>query len=191
MKGHTHAIDTRQQLHNLLGLTENDIRKAALQYQVFGNTDGLITSREKLHLSIPTVVSEKYDEREKMVFYAELCDALIWTDGEDPFFNRYIRPCSKRLFSATREAEIQSYLELAQSKLKVSRSSDFDGLELMTIASVASHNTIPVTRNRSVAPLTDGHALAQKDIAEIQQWNLWPNITRDLPATVEKGKADL
>jgi hypothetical protein len=111
LRGSARAIDVRERLHGILDAAEGDIRRAALQFQARGSSDGMICRREELFTSLPALVGERQWRPD---MYAALCDCMIATDCDSMFWNRYVRPGGRRVFAPQREAAMAARYALVR-----------------------------------------------------------------------------
>jgi hypothetical protein len=177
MKASANSISVRQQIHGILDVTENDIRRTALQYQVQKGRDGIMSREEELFLSIPTLVRERDWNPE---VYSSLCDCILATDCNSQFFDAYMRPPVPRVFAPEREEAMAARYEFVRDAIPMSHCNHDERLDAVEIGVVASRNLVPITRHRSGPSLSGRHSLTQGQIAEMASWNLWPRIDVDV-----------
>jgi hypothetical protein len=114
MVGTAHLLDVQGEIRAILAFTDNDIRRAALQYQARRGCHGLVDRREELWLSAPIAAAERQFDRH---FFSNFCDCLLYADCDDVFFDPYVRPLGSRLFSKEREDALQGRFEFIQAKI--------------------------------------------------------------------------
>jgi hypothetical protein len=131
----------------------------------------MISRREELFNSVPEIVKERKWSPE---MYSTLCDCFLVSDCDDKFFDHYLRPGGRRVFSPLREAEMTARYELVREVIPGLHCRNDEKHIAMEIAFVACTNLIPVTRRRSRPSLSGPHLLKQNHIAEIASWKLWP-----------------
>jgi hypothetical protein len=180
MRGFTQTIDCPQQIQTILKVTGNDMRRTALQYQVAKGPDGLLDSCEHFFLSIPRLVCEHRTDKEKREWYSVFCDTVIWADFDFPFFKKYMRGYGERLFSAEREMTFWDRAEMISEKLPCSNRSDFDCIEMMTLAFFACKHATAVTGDASIPVISGQHSLTPIDVEDIVQWDFWPRLEKEV-----------
>jgi hypothetical protein len=117
--------------------------------------------------------------------YAALCDCLIATDCDSPFWDSYVRPGGRRVFAREREAEMELRYAMVKETMPGGHCVSDEKVRAIEIAVVACRNLVPITRHRSVPAISGPHALTQSQIAEIASWKLWPRIGMDLTESEE------
>ena len=175
MRGSTGSLIARQQIMNLLEITGGDIRRTALQFQVFPAADQVIDRREKLFLSVPTIVAERENSPE---WYALLTDLVATCDCDNPILDRYLRPCSQRLFSAEREQTANEYYRRTHELLQFN-TDDRDAEMMVSFLYDACHNVTSVTRRRCVPPFSGKNKFSNENVQEVLAWKWWPHAARD------------
>ena len=184
MRGSGNSLLATQQILNLLNITDNDVRRTALQFQVFPSPEQVIDERERLFLSVPTLVSEREGDPE---WYSLLCDVVCSSDCGDAAFRRYMRPCSARLFSSERETLAGEYYNRTCEMIQFT-SGSADTEMMVSFLVDACHNTTKVTRRRCVPPFSGKNTFSNGNVAEVLTWKWWPHAARDLdpPSTCDK-----
>jgi hypothetical protein len=171
-----------------LKVTDNDIRRTALQYQIAKGSDGLLDPCERFFMSIPALVCEQRTEKEQMEWYSLLCDIVLWADFDFAFFGKFMRGFGARLFSDEREITFRDRIELISTKIPCTHCSDFDAVEMLSLASVACKNADVVTGNASVPVLSGRHSMNAMDVEDVCGWGLWPLFEKEL--NLEKKKEE-
>ena len=173
MKGRSRTIVAQQEIQSLLSFSDNDMRKTALQFQVFPKGEQMIDRRENIWLSIPKVVDEKSAHLE---WYSLLCDTVAVSDCDDLFLDRYMRPCGERIFTEQREQLGNEYYEKTHSKLKFI--SDGDDRELMiSFLCESCKNCVSITRRHCVPPFSGKNRFSDADREEVLNWKWWTRIS--------------
>lgn len=188
LKDSINEFSTNQAIHSLLSFTDQDIRRTALQYQVWNNESNSLLSRDQqIYLSIPFCVQKKENIKEKREFYADICDLFISVNHDDQIFNSYIYPISSDFRSPRREKSFKTYADFAKTRVKHQNYGVFEDLELTEIVYQACINDTSYTRNSTKVSLPPGHDIKPNDIQYVKSWNLWPYEARDLINYQEKN----
>ncbi|KAK8888806.1 hypothetical protein M9Y10_033545 [Tritrichomonas musculus] len=181
LKNSINQLSTNQGIHSLLSFADQDIRRTALQYQVWGDDSNSILTRERqIYLSIPICVQEIQDPKERRELYADLLDVFVSVNHDDQFYKSYIRHVSNDFKSYHREQLFKSYVEFSKDRVKRMPMGAFEDLELTEIVYQACLNDVSQTRTTTKPNLPPGHKIKSSEISYVKSWSIWPYIDRDI-----------